>query len=81
MPEWSVPVPVLRALGKVGDAFEAVVRRPAPYNSMICSRLLDSACYRSVHAASSLGFHPAYKLEDALPAMVEAYRQRASRQP
>jgi nucleoside-diphosphate-sugar epimerase len=80
VPEWSVPVPVLRTLGKVGDAFEAVLRRPVPYNSRTCSRLLDSACYRSVHAASSLGFRPAFKLEDALPAMVAAYRQQASRQ-
>jgi nucleoside-diphosphate-sugar epimerase len=79
VPKWSVPVPVLRALGRVGDAFEALLGRPVPYNSTICTRLLDSACYRSVLAASSLGFHPAYKLEDALPAMVEAYRQRASR--
>ena len=79
VPQWSVPVPVLRALGKVGDAFGAVLGRPAPFNSRICSRLLDSACYRSVHAASSLGFHPAYKLEDALPAMVEAYRQQSTR--
>ena len=80
VPQWSAPVPVLKALGKVGDAFEAVLRRPAPFNSRTCSRLLDSACYRSVHAASSLGFHPAYKLEDALPAMVEAYRQQSTRQ-
>jgi hypothetical protein len=52
-----------------------------PYNSRTCSRLLDSACYRSVHAASSLGFTPAYKLEDALPAMVEAYRQQVAQRP
>jgi hypothetical protein len=69
----------VRALGKVGDAFEAVLGRPVPYDSKLCRRLLDSACYRSVHAASSLGFHPAYKLEDALPALVAAYRQPASR--
>jgi UDP-glucose 4-epimerase len=81
VPEWSVPVPVLRALGRIGDACEAVLGRPMPYDSMTCSRLLDSACYRSVHAASSLGFHPAYRLEDALPAMVEAYRLQATRQP
>ena len=80
VPQWSVPVPVLRTLGKVGDAFEEMLRRPAPYNSRICSRLLDSACYRSVHAATSLGFHPAYRLEDALPAMVEAYRKQAIRE-
>jgi len=80
VPQWSVPVPVLRALGRVGDAFEAVIGRPAPYNSRICSRLLDSACYRSILAATSLGFHPAYTLEDALPAMVDAYRKQSTRQ-
>jgi UDP-glucose 4-epimerase len=80
VPQWSAPVPILRALGKIGDAFEAVLGRPVPYNGRTCSRLLDSACYRSVHAASSLGFHPAYKLEDALPDMVEAYRQQSTRQ-
>lgn len=80
VPQWSMPVPVLRALGRVGDAFEAVLGRPVPYDSRICSRLLDSACYRSMHAATSLGFHPAYKLEDALPAMVKAYRQQATRE-
>jgi len=75
VPRWSIPVPILRALGRVGDAVEAVLGRPVPYDSRTCARLLDSACYRSVDAASSLGFHPAYKLEDALPAMVETYRQ------
>jgi UDP-glucose 4-epimerase len=80
VPAWSVPAPVLRALGGIGDALEAVMRRPLPYNSRVCSRLLESACYRSVHAGSSLGFHPAYHLEDALPAMVEAYRKQATRQ-
>ena len=71
---WSIPGFVMRALGKLGDVYQAVLRRPAPYNSVMCSRLLDSACYRSVHVASDLGFQPAYTLEDALPAMVEAYR-------
>lgn len=78
VPEWSVPAPVLRVLGRAGDALEVLLRRPVPYNSRLCSRLLDSACYRSLYAASCLGFHPAYHLEDTLPAMVEAYRQRVS---
>ena len=79
VPGWSVPAPVLRALGRMGDAYELLLRQAAPYNSMTSSRLLDSACYRSVRAASDLGFCPAYKLEDALPAMVLAYRQQANR--
>jgi nucleoside-diphosphate-sugar epimerase len=79
VPGWSVPAPVLRALGRMGDAYELLLRRAAPFNSMICSRLLDSACYRSNRATSDLGFSSAYKLEDALPAMVHAYRQQANR--
>jgi nucleoside-diphosphate-sugar epimerase len=76
-PSWSMPAFIMRALGKAGDAYEAVLRRPALYNSAMCSRLLDSACYRSAHAASDLGFHSKYTLEDALPAMVETYRNQA----
>jgi UDP-glucose 4-epimerase len=74
LPRWSVPAWLLRALGKAGDGYEAFLGRPAPINSALCSRLLDSACYRSNCAEQKLGFRPEYRLEDALPAMVEAYR-------
>ncbi|MGB5178642.1 MAG: NAD-dependent epimerase/dehydratase family protein, partial [Gammaproteobacteria bacterium] len=66
---WAIPGHVLRALARVGDVYEAVLGHPALYNSSMCSKLLDSACYRSIHAASDLGFHAEYILEDALPAM------------
>ena len=71
----SFPVRLLRAMGKAGDAFEAITHHQALYNSAMCSRLLDSACYRSINAEPALGFRPEYQIEDALPEMVKVYRQ------
>lgn len=77
VPHWCIPAAVLRGLGYVGDAGEALLRRPLPFNSTLVARLLQSACYRSVLAESTLGYKPQQRLEDLLPAMVEAYRARA----
>jgi UDP-glucose 4-epimerase len=76
VPAWSVPTLLYRAAGRTGDLYEAVLRRPAPFNSAVCSRLLDSACYRSVVAETVLGYHAEYRFEDALPVMVRHYRQQ-----
>jgi UDP-glucose 4-epimerase len=75
VPGWSVPGWIYRAAGRAGDLYAAVLRRPAPFNSAVCSRLLDSACYRSVVAETVLGYHAEYCLEDSLPLMVRHYRQ------
>ncbi|MEN8206956.1 MAG: epimerase, partial [Pseudomonadota bacterium] len=74
---WSLPAWSMRLLGKCGDGYEAILGHPALYNSAMCSRLLDSACYRSVNTTAALGFSPGYRLEDALPDMVTAYRNSA----
>ena len=74
-PGWSFPACMYRAAGHAGDLYEAVLRRPAAFNSAVCSRLLDSACYHSVAAETALGFHAEFCLEDALPMMVRHYRQ------
>jgi nucleoside-diphosphate-sugar epimerase len=75
-PRWSVPAGIYRAAGHAGDLYEAVLRRPAAFNSAVCSRLLDSACYHSVVAETALGFRPEFCLEDSLPMMVRHYRQQ-----
>ena len=75
VPGWSVPARLFRAAGRSGDLFEAVFRRPAPFNSAACRRLLDSACYHSTVAETVLGYHAEYRLEDALPMMVQQYRE------
>lgn len=74
VPSWAVPAWALRALGRAGDVAERILHRSLPYNGAVASRLLDSACYRSVRAEADLGLRPRYRLEDALPEMVAAYR-------
>lgn len=77
---WSVPPWLLHSLGKAGDISGKVLGRPALFDSATCSRLLDSACYRSLHAEDMLGFRPSRRFEDTLPEMVAEYRQtRASK--
>ncbi|MBZ0072281.1 MAG: NAD-dependent epimerase/dehydratase family protein [Gammaproteobacteria bacterium] len=78
VPAWSVPAGLLRALGRVGDLGERLLRRRLPFNGTLAARLLDSACYRSVQAEVLLGFEPRYRLEDVLPDMVHVYRNRDS---
>ncbi|MBI5041316.1 MAG: NAD-dependent epimerase/dehydratase family protein [Gammaproteobacteria bacterium] len=77
IPSWSLPASALRALGRVGDVGERLLRRSLPFNSTLAARLLDSACYRSIHADTVLGFKPQSRLEDVLSAMVRAYRGQA----
>jgi nucleoside-diphosphate-sugar epimerase len=72
---WSVPVPVLRSLGAVGDALERVSRRELPLNRAVVSRLLDSACYRSVLAEPALDFRPRYRFESAVKEMVQSLKE------
>lgn len=79
VPSWSVPAAALRVLGRIGDVGELIARRPLPFNSTLAARLLESACYRSVQAPAVLGFQPRQRLEDALPAMIAAYRAGAPR--
>ena len=74
IPTWSMPTWLLRTLGRLGDGLEALLGQPVLYNSAVCSRLLDSACYRSICAQTELGFRPRYRFEDALPEMVSEYR-------
>lgn len=73
-PPWTLPAGLLRLLGRLGDAGEALFGRDLPIDSTRVRRLLESACYRSVRAEAGLGFRPRHRLEDALPEMVAALR-------
>ena len=73
-PALSMPAWLMATLARCGDGYETLFRQPALYNSGMHTRLLGSACYRSITVDSALGFHPCYRLEDALPDMVNAYR-------
>jgi nucleoside-diphosphate-sugar epimerase len=70
IPGWSVPAGILRLAGHCGDGLEWLLHRPLPLNGTLVARLLDSACYRSVHAAKDLGFRPRYRFEDVAGVML-----------
>lgn len=75
VPCWSLPAGILRSLGRVGDSYGKILRHPALFDSAVCARLLDSACYRSKFAEAELGFRPDYRFEDAVPEIVVEYRR------
>jgi nucleoside-diphosphate-sugar epimerase len=70
VPSWALPLPVLGAMARVGDAIGAVTRRPFVFNSLALDRLLGSARYDSRRIQNELAFRPEWNLERALPDMV-----------
>jgi len=79
MPEWSVPVWGLRALGYAGDAIGKVRGRRFVFDSDSIPKLLGSAWFRSEKIQQKLGFRPQWDLERALPSMVAALNVRKAR--
>ena len=71
---WVTPIILLRGLGLLGDMIEVLTRHHFPVSSRLITRLIDSACYRSIRADSVLNYQPRYRLEDLLPEMIAAYR-------
>jgi UDP-glucose 4-epimerase len=71
-PRVSIPLPLLRAGGRVGDLLGRAGLR-APLTSARVDKLFSDADY-SNRALVALGFHPAHRLETALPDMLAAAR-------
>lgn len=67
---WQVPSGLLRAGGKVGDIFEAVLGRSLPLNSEAISRLLDSACYCPAKIERELGWRAQMSFHEGLREML-----------
>ena len=53
---WSVPAPLLRAGGWLGDVVGELLNRPLPVNSAVIDRLLGSACYSPARIERELGW-------------------------
>ena len=53
---WSVPAPLLRASGWLGDVVGELLNRPLPVNSEVIDRLLGSACYSPARIERELGW-------------------------
>lgn len=68
---WTVPIPVLRLVASVGDAFEAVLKRRLPLDSEALDRLLGSAWYSPVRIEQQLGWRARVSLADGLSEMLQ----------
>lgn len=75
---WSVPVVLMRLLARLGDLIGTMRGRPFFLNRDVLHKLVGSACYSSAKIRQELGYRPVHNLENALPEMVSAYRQRSA---
>ncbi|WKJ90110.1 NAD-dependent epimerase/dehydratase family protein [Methylomonas montana] len=68
--DWSVPMPLLNALAKLGDGFGRLLGRRMPIDSDSLKKLTDSAWYSSDKICRELGFRPRHTLSEALPDII-----------
>ncbi|MEO5330760.1 MAG: NAD-dependent epimerase/dehydratase family protein [Magnetococcus sp. YQC-5] len=73
IPAWSVPLPVLQGLARIGDAIGAVRGKRFLFDSDALAKLTGSAAYSSAKIQTELGFAPQWTLEHALPIIVQSY--------
>lgn len=70
MPGWNVPMPVLKAIARVGDGIGHLRRRRFMFDSDALDKLIGSAWYSSRKLEDELGFEPKYHLRDSLPSII-----------
>ena len=75
VPRWHIPVWVLIALGRVGDAFGRVHGKRFWFDSDALEKLIGSAWYSSEKISRELGYHPSITFEDTLPEIIDWYRK------
>jgi len=71
VPSWSIPVPVLQGLARVGDGIGNLRRKRFMFDSEALQKLTGSAWYDSGKICRELGFNPEIYLHDALPGIVQ----------
>jgi len=67
IPAWSIPVIVLKLLGKVGDLIGCVRGWRFVFDSDALEKLSGNACYSSKKIEKMLGFKARYQLRETLP--------------
>ncbi len=75
-PNWSVPLPVLQGLARIGDGIGTVRGKRFMFDSDALAKLTESAVYSSAKIQRELGFAPKWTLEQALPSIVQSYLQK-----
>jgi UDP-glucose 4-epimerase len=69
-PSWTLPVSVLRAGARVGDALGRVRGRRFAFDSELLEKLVGSACYDGEAIRRELGFAPRRDLRGSMAEMV-----------
>ncbi len=69
-PGWTLPVSVLRAGARLGDALGRVRGRRFPFDSDMLEKLVGSACYEGEAIRRELGFVPKRDLRGSMAEMV-----------
>ena len=67
---WSVPAPLLRLAGALGDGVERLTRRRMPLDGEVVERLLGSAWYSPALIEQELGWRAQVTLVDGLKEML-----------
>lgn len=83
LPRMAVPLGLLQAFARIGDAVGRVRGRRFPLDSLALAKLIGSACYNGDRIVRELGYRPRAHFEAALPDIVADHRRtdggRASR--
>lgn len=74
VPQWCVPVPLLRAVGYAGDIIGRIRGSRWLFDSDSLAKLIGDAWYSSAKISRELGYQPKISFEDALPDMIAWYR-------
>lgn len=75
VPNWVIPLVLLRFAARTGDAIGRMSKWRFILDTDALEKLLGSAWYSSEKLSRELGYKPAYNLKDSLPEMVAEYRK------
>lgn len=70
IPNWKIPMPVLKDLAKIGDGIGRLRGHRFIFDSDALEKLTASACYSSLKIERELGFCPRRKLCESLPGII-----------
>lgn len=75
VPNWSVPLPVLKWLARAGDLIGRVRGRQFIFDSYALEKLTGNAWFSCEKISHELGYRPKVTLKDALPEIIDGYRK------
>jgi len=76
VPSWSIPMPVLRGLARVGDGIGNLRGKRFMFDSAALEKLTGSAWYDAGKISRELGFEAGIHLHEALPDLVRFLRDQ-----